>query len=264
MSKHCIHCNGIVESEELSYCESCYNKLRTKSMFKKEYYCRICGRPLTDGDNIKKELCGKHCQQIKKYGFNLDDNQRNEYDLNEYVEFSKHYEGKLYDEFQEEIDDKFLIDKETYELVKDIRWDKKRNTIIGKINGKGIPLQNYILNSDEKINFVSSDVFDFRLNNMYIKKKKEKKRKVYNISKKNKDKIIIDFVGKSKTQVTGSAIMISYPVGNDKYQRLLIEMGQSQGNGDLYSEYKSNKGVVEDVLSKTESLQACFVLHTHL
>lgn len=34
MSKHrCIHCNGIVENEELSYCESCYNKLRTKGMF---------------------------------------------------------------------------------------------------------------------------------------------------------------------------------------------------------------------------------------
>ena len=33
MSKHCIHCNRIIKNEELSYCESCYNKLKTKGMF---------------------------------------------------------------------------------------------------------------------------------------------------------------------------------------------------------------------------------------
>ena len=261
----CIHCGKEIENREVSYCNDCFNELKKNGIIKgKKYHCKVCGRKLEDGDNIKRELCNKHFQQIKKYGFVLDDNQRNESDLNEYVEYPKHFEGKLYDEFQEEIDDKFIFDKETYDLIKAIRWNKNRNTIIGKINGKNIPLKNYILNTDEKINFVSSDVFDFRLNNMYVKKKKEKKHKVYNISKKNKDKIIIDFVGSSKKQVTGSAIVVSYPVGDNKYERLLVEFGQSQGSGSLYDEYKANKGVVDDVLSRIDNLQACFVLHTHL
>ena len=74
---------------------------------------------------------------------------------------------KLYDEFQEELEDKVLIDKDDYELIKDIRWDKKnRNCVTAKINGKIIPLQNYILNTDEKINFVSQDILDCRRNNL--------------------------------------------------------------------------------------------------
>lgn len=267
MSKHrCIHCNGIVENEELSYCESCCNKLRTKGMFSesKKYFCGVCGRELTEGDNIKRKLCNKHYQQIKKYGFTLEDNRRTEIDLNEYEEYPKHFEMKLYDEFQEELEDKVLIDKDDYELIKDIRWDKNASCVTAKINGKIVPLQNYILNTNEKINFVSQDILDCRRNNLYIKKKKDKKHKHYDISKKNKDKIIIDFAGSSKTQVTGSAIIVSYPVGDNKYERLLVEFGQSQGNGSLYDEYKANKGVVDDVLSRIDNLQACFILHTHL
>lgn len=229
-------------------------------------HCKVCGKCLDKNvDNVKKELCNKHYLQIKKYGFPWDDNRRNESDLNEYEEYPKHYEMKLYDEFQEELEDKVLIDKDDYELIKDIRWDKKnRNCVTAKINGKIIPLQNYILNTDEKINFVSQDILDCRRNNLYVKKKKEKKHKHYNISKKNKDKIIIDFVGSSKTQVTGSAIVVSYPIGDNKYERLLVEFGQSQGSGSLYDEYKANKEVVNDVLSKIDNLQACYILHTHL
>ena len=120
MSKHCIHCNGIVENEELSYCESCFNKLRTKGMFSesKKYFCGVCGRELTDGDNIKRKLCNKHYQQIKKYGFTLEDNRRTEIDLNEYEEYPKHFEMKLYDEFQEELEDKVLIDKHHFHYIK--------------------------------------------------------------------------------------------------------------------------------------------------
>lgn len=227
-------------------------------------YCKVCGRKLNfEIDNIKKELCSKHEFQLKKYSFPLDNNPRNEYDLNEYEFFSKHIEIKLYDKWQEEIEDRVLIDKEDYDLVKDIRWNKNRNCVTGRINNKDIPLQNYILNTDEKINFVSQDTFDCRKNNLYIQKRKEKKWKHYNVSKKNKDKIIIDFVGKSKSQVTGSAIVISYQTEPNKYERLLIEFGQSQTNKDLYTEYKSNEEVVSCVCG-INNLTACFVLHTHL
>lgn len=33
MSKHCIHCGKKLKNGELSYCESCFNKLKTKGMF---------------------------------------------------------------------------------------------------------------------------------------------------------------------------------------------------------------------------------------
>lgn len=37
MSKHrCIHCNKELKNGEVSYCESCYNELKTKGMFTTE------------------------------------------------------------------------------------------------------------------------------------------------------------------------------------------------------------------------------------
>ena len=33
MSKHCIHCGKKLKNGEVSYCESCFNKLKTKGMF---------------------------------------------------------------------------------------------------------------------------------------------------------------------------------------------------------------------------------------
>lgn len=33
MSKYCIHCGKKLKNGELSYCESCFNKLKTKGMF---------------------------------------------------------------------------------------------------------------------------------------------------------------------------------------------------------------------------------------
>lgn len=260
MSKHCIHCNRIIENEELSYCESCYNELRKNGLFKenKKKHCKICGRELKDGDNIKKELCNKHFQQIKKYGFVLDDNQRNESDLNEYVEFPKHYEMKLYDELQEELEDKVLIDKDDYELIKDIRWDKNRICVTAKINGKIIPLQNYILNTDEQINFVSQDVLDCRRNNLYVKKKKDKKHKI----KKNKDnKIRISFIGGSRDNVTGSSILFEYPKKDETMGTFLVENGMIQG-GTILEDYKSNSILAEH--TPYEDIEFILLGHEHI
>ena len=33
MSKHCVHCGKKLKNGEVSYCESCFNKLKTKGMF---------------------------------------------------------------------------------------------------------------------------------------------------------------------------------------------------------------------------------------
>lgn len=36
MSKYCIHCGKKLKNGELSYCENCFNKLKTKGMFTTE------------------------------------------------------------------------------------------------------------------------------------------------------------------------------------------------------------------------------------
>ena len=140
----CLHCGKEIKDNGLSYCDDCFNKLKKHGMFeekKKEYYCKICGRKLTDGDNIKKELCNKHYQQVKKYGFPLDDNQRNEFDLNEYEIKGNIAYLKLYDNLQEEIEEKAIIDAYIVDLINKYRWDKKKTCITKNINGKIITLE---------------------------------------------------------------------------------------------------------------------------
>lgn len=221
-------------------------------------FCQVCGKQ----GKIYQGLCQKHNEQKEKYGFTLDDNARNENDPNEIILYSKHAEIVLYDDMQEEVKERAIIDIEDIELVKHIRWNKKQKCVVAKILNKEIPLQNYILNTDEKVLFVSKDAFDCRRNNMYIAKS-TKKKKNYTISKKNKNKVIVEFVGKSNNQVTASSIMISYPVGNDKYERLLVELGQSQGGKTLYEEYVDNKEIVQNVTS-FDNIKGVFVLHTHI
>lgn len=222
-------------------------------------YCEVCGR---EGKTYKG-LCEKHSEQKKLYGVVLDDNSRCKTDPNEIIKYDKHAEIILYDDMQEEVKEKAIIDIEDVDLVKDIRWDKKTKCVVAKILNKEIPLQNYILNTDEKVSFVSKDAFDCRKNNMYLVKNAKKRKSNYIISKKNKNKVAVEFVGKSNKQVTASSIMVSYPIGNDKYERLLVEFGQSQGGKNLYEEYVDNKEIVQNVTSY-DNIKATFVLHTHI
>lgn len=90
----------------------------------------------------------------------------------------------------------------------------------------------------------------------------KKKKDNIAISKKNKGKIIVEFVGKSQEQVTGSSILISYPVSDSKYKKILVEMGQSQTNRDLYSEFAVNKSIIEDI--PCDEIEACFINHAHI
>ena len=243
----CLHCGKKIKDNDLSYCDDCFNELKKNGMFKekkKEYYCRICGRPLTDGDNIKKELCGKHCQQIKKYGFNLDDNQRNEYDLNEYEIKGNMAYLKLYDNFQEELNEKAIIDDCTVELINKYRWDKNRTCITTNINGKIIPLENYILNTNEKVNFKNGNNLDFRLNNLMVIHKDVKDKK---IDKRKKGKIDLISYGFSSQQVTGSSWGVYYDnIKENKRDMLLIECGLVQGK-DVVTDYNNNKKMISNI-----------------
>ncbi|MGL4453729.1 MAG: hypothetical protein ACRCTZ_21430 [Sarcina sp.] len=222
-------------------------------------YCKVCGR---EGKTYNG-LCKKHAEQQMKYNITLDENQRCKDDPNELTVMDNCVLITLYDDMQEEVKEKAIVDLEDLDLIKDIRGNKKTKCVVVNISGKEIPLQNYILNTDEKVEFVSKDAFDCRRSNLYLVKNTKKKRSNTIVSKKNKNKVIIEFVGKSKSQVTCSAIMVSYPVANDKYERFLVEFGQSQGGRTLYEEYVTNKEVVQNVESY-DNIKAVFVCHSHL
>ena len=114
---------------------------------KKDYVCKVCGRPTSHADNF----CKKHWSQINEYGFPLDDNSRYKDDPNEYEIKEDYVEVFLYDFMEEKIDDVIKIDLEDIDLIKDIRWDKKQNCIVGNVKGRNVLLPNYILDTDNKI-----------------------------------------------------------------------------------------------------------------
>ena len=80
--------------------------------------------------------------------------------------------------------------------------------------------------------------------------------------KRNKDNdIIVSFVGGSKTDVTGSATLISYPT-NDKRKCICLECGMVQGSMSPEIQYSTNKKLVENI--PVEGISAVFVMHSHV
>jgi len=225
---------------------------------KKNYMCKICGRETGHSDGY----CSKHFNQINQYGFALDDNPRRSTDSNEYEIREEYIEIYLYDFMEERIEETIKIDIEDLELIEDIRWDKKQNCIVGNVKGKNVLLPNYILGVDNKIEYINGNIYDNRKENLRIVEKRNKKSKnPYVISKKNKNKIIVEIVGKNRHQVTGSATLISIPLKDGKYKKLLIELGGNQTNKDLYTEYLYNKEIVDSI--PHNEIEYTFVLHNH-
>ena len=225
------------------------------------FYCTHCGRKLDK--NYKNGLCNKHYMQKEKYGEFLDDTQRCEEDPNEIIIKDNHAEIVLYDLLFEE-KDRVIIDKEDVDKVKDFYWKSKQSCITSQLHGETILLANYLLDTNNKIDYINKNYLDCRKENLKVIEKKNKKNKnPYVISKKNKNKIIVEFVGKSHEGVVGSSLLISYPKKDGEYGKILIEMGMVQKNGALYDEYKVNKEVVEGVANCGE-VEACFISHPHL
>ena len=222
-----------------------------------EQYCKQCGTKI---DN-KHDLCDKHYSQLKCYGFFLDDSQQN--NRNEYVEIDDHIELRIYDNYFEEVEIAVIIDKEQLSRVKKLEWEYKRGLIVGRdLLGRTVELQNLILDVyDEKVIYIDGDCLNNRKSNLQVVERKEKKRKQPIVSKKNKNKIIVEFVAKSKEQVTGSSILISYPLKDGTYKKVLVELGANQTNRDLYTEYILNKEIVESI--PHNELDYVFVCHSH-
>ena len=222
-------------------------------------YCEHCGREINNGHS----LCEKHYRQLKKFGVFLEDNQRDENDPNEIVFYDDYAEIILYDDLlQEELEERIVIDLEDVESVKYVRWNKKQSCIVGNVLGRNILLANYILNTDAKVEFIDGNYYNCKRENLRVIEKRNKKNKnPYTVSKKNKNKVIVEIIGKNRHQVTGSATLISIPLGDGTYKKILVELGGNQTNKDLYTEYLLNKEIVDSV--PHNEIEYVFVNHLH-
>ena len=224
---------------------------------KKKYNCRVCGRPTNHADC----LCSKHYDQIKEYGYPLDDNPRCGKDPNEIVLKDNIAEIILYDNILFEEKDRAIIDKEDIEKVEGLVIESKQSCIIAHDKVKTILLANIIMDTELKVEFINGNYKDCRKENLRIVEKKSKKKTPYIVNKKNKNKIIVEIIGKNKHQVTGSSTLVSIPLKNGEYKKILIELGGNQTNKDLYTEYLMNKEIVESV--PHNEIDYVFVCHSH-
>ena len=222
---------------------------------RKNYNCKVCGRETGHADG----LCSKHFDQISLYGYPLEDSPRRETDPNLIIEEGDIAKIELYDLLFEPLETYVLIDIEDVNKVEKYSWKKKNGCIIG--NNKML-LPNLILDTDEKVEYVNGDFWDCRKENLKIVEKKCKKKKAnYSTSKKNKNKVVVELIGANRHQVTGSATLVSIPLKEGGYKKVLIELGGNQTNQDLYTEYLRNKEIIDSV--PHNEIDYVFALHSH-
>ena len=223
-------------------------------------YCLQCGKELDKP--YKHSLCNKHWSQLHQYGEFLEDSPIDDDTPNEIIIEDDIAKIVLYDFLFEETGEYVIIDKEDVDKVNKYHWKKKQNCIVATNLNKLALLGNLILNTENKVECVNGDCLDNRKENLKeIKKRKKKSKNVYTVSKKNKNKVIVEILGANKHQVTGSATLISIPLKDGEYKRILIELGGNQTNQDLYTEYLRNKEIVESV--PHNEIDYTFVLHSH-
>ena len=225
-----------------------------------KHYCLQCGRELDKP--YKHSLCNKHWSQLHQYGAFLEDSPMDDDTPNEIIIEDDIAKIVLYDFLFEETGEYVIIDKEDVDKVNKYHWKKKQNCIVATNLNKLALLGNLILNTENKVECVNGDCLDNRKENLKeIKKRKKKSKNIYTVSKKNKNKVIVEILGANKHQVTGSATLISIPLKDGEYKRILIELGGNQTNQDLYTEYLRNKEIVESI--PHNEIDYTFVLHSH-
>lgn len=226
-------------------------------MTKDKYCCKACGKQ----DKLYDGYCKSHAQQIQEFGFIIHDAQTVE--PNE-IQLHNDYAELIIKDIKTEYEQaRIKIDIEDIDTISDYTWKKTVENVISKdINGNTIMLKQVILdNFEDNIKSLNGDLYDYRKENIEVVTKVKKQKRQPIVSKKNKNKIIIELVGKTDTQVTGSAMLISIPTKDEKYKKILVEFGSNQTNRDLYTEYILNKEIVDSV--PCSELEYAFILHEH-
>lgn len=258
----CLHCGKEIKDNGLSYCDDCFLELEKHGMFKRESnkFCKICGRKLTGGDNIKRELCNKHLNEYREFGICISNNQHDSNEPNEIIKHEDYAEIVLYDDLtSEETGETILIDIEDINLVKDKIWKRCGKYIVGQDEHYTYDLPNLLTNSDNKIEYLNGDILDNRKENLNIIEKKKFKHHFAN-NKKFKNKIIITSVGGSTEDVTGSCIAVEYPLDNGNRNLILLESGGIQTN-NMVEDYNNNKKMIDNI---PFNLASCvLVAHCH-
>lgn len=203
---------------------------------KKNYNCKVCGRETGHADG----LCSKHYDQIKLYGYPLEDSPRRETDPNMIIEDIDIAQIELYNFLFEVMEEKVLIDIEDVYKVSNYSWKRKNGCIVGS---EKILLPNLILGTNEKIEYINGNFLDCRKENLRIVEKEWRKP----LKKKNKDnKIIIETIGGSTIDVTGSCWAIHYPKKDGDMGCFIIEAGMVQG-GTVLEDYNANKRMINAI-----------------
>lgn len=218
--------------------------------------CTQCGR---SDRTIVKGLCPRHLAQEMEYGADciLDDNPRDEFDLNEIIIHEDYAEIVLYDNFFNELENRVVIDLDDVDEVKNIIWKKNGKTIIGHANQYTFILPNLLLDTDMKVEHLDGNIYNNKRSNLDIIQAKTGK---HFFSKKHKNKIIVTAIGNSKEDVTGSCFAIEYSLDNGNRDLILLECGAIQTNR-IQDDYIANKKMVENIPFNLAS--ALFVCHSH-
>jgi hypothetical protein len=83
-----------------------------------------------------------------------------------------------------------------------------------------------------------------------------------NKAKKKNNDIILSFVGGSRDNICGSALLISYPIENDKHKCICLECGMIQGESKPEVDYSVNKKMIENI--PVEDISGVFLMHSHV
>lgn len=219
--------------------------------------CKVCGRELKHKN--KKMLCEKHLNEYNEFGFCITTSDRTENEPNEIRVHNDYAEIVLYDIYQEEIEEKVLIDIEDINIVKNVVWKKVGKHIVGSTDRYTFDLPSLLMDTDNKIEYINGNILDNRKENLMIVEKKKFKHHFAN-NKKYKNKIIITSLGGSTEDVTGSCFAIEYPLDNGGRDLILLECGSIQTNR-MVEDFNANKKMVDNIPFNLAS--NIFVCHCH-
>ena len=219
--------------------------------------CKVCGRELKHKN--KKMLCEKHLNEYNEFGFCITTSDRTENEPNEIRVHNDYAEIVLYDIYQEEIEEKVLIDIEDIDIVKNVIWKKVGKHIVGSTDRYTFDLPSLLMDTDNKIEYINGNILDNRKENLMIVEKKKFKHHFAN-NKKYKNKIIITSLGGSTEDVTGSCFAIEYPLDNGGRDLILLECGSIQTNR-MVEDFNANKKMVDNIPCNLAS--NVFICHCH-